>query len=344
MLSEGMNKPFDEGIKNFAYSLIKQLSRDNRVLSISICEERANGRYFEKLKVNRLLLSYSLYKRIRDFSPEVILYVPSASASFLSFLRSRILKFYIGNASVVMVGLQPVRYSTISKRLLHFVTPDLVLVQSRDVLKKLSDFGCRVRFLASGVDMDRFRPVNGERKLELKRKYKINPRDFLVLHVGHLNRNRNVQFLKGIQGNGTQMLLVGSTSTQQDKTLVNELRAVGVRVITDYVDNVQEIYQAADCYVFQVVSGTASIEVPLSVLEAMACNLPVVTTGYGGLPVLFREGNGLLLVENTDKIPERIAEVKQGILVNTRSLVEPLSWDKVAGRLVNELRRLESIS
>ena len=50
-----------------------------------------------------------------------------------------------------------------------------------------------------------------------------------------------------------------------------------------YIPEVEDIYRLSDLYLFLAESDTAAIEVPLSVLEAMACNLPVICTPFGGL-------------------------------------------------------------
>lgn len=52
VISEEMNVPFDEGIKNFAHNLIRQLSKNNGVLALSILGDKTDGRYIERLKVN----------------------------------------------------------------------------------------------------------------------------------------------------------------------------------------------------------------------------------------------------------------------------------------------------
>ena len=51
IISEELNFPFDEGIKNFAYNLIRGLSKDNKVFTISIRGDTTNERYIEKLGV-----------------------------------------------------------------------------------------------------------------------------------------------------------------------------------------------------------------------------------------------------------------------------------------------------
>ena len=340
VISEGMNVPFDEGIKNFAYNLIKQLSKDNSVLALSIRGDKTNGRYIGTLKVNKTFLSYSLFKEIRHFDPVVVLYIPSASATVFSFMRTKVLKLYTRKAKTVMIALQPREYSFLSRKFMPLLIPDLILVQLASMLKQLSTFGCRVELIPSGVDLEIFHPITKERKLGLRSKYGINADKFTILHVGHINRNRNIQVLKELQTNSNQTLVVGSTSTEQNKHLVKELEMTGIKVITDYLENVQETYQLSDCYVFPVVSKTASIEVPLSVLEAMACNLPVVTTRYGGLPTMFNSGdNGLFFLDKLKDLSHKVEKVKQLNHYETRRMVEPYSWREVAKRILELVQK-----
>lgn len=281
IISEELNFPFDEGIKNFAYNLIRGLSKDNKVFTISIRGDTTNERYIEKLNVNKTFLSYSLLKKINTFNPAIIIYIPSPSATIYSFMRIKVLKLYAKRIKIVMFALQPRKYSFISQKLIPFLAPNIVLVQSRGVLKQLCKFGCDVKLIPSGVDLKRFHPVNNERKLELRKKYGMAPSKFLVLHVGHVNTNRNIQVLKELQGNNSQVILVGSTSTKQNKGLVEELRVIGVKVVTDYLENIEEIYQLSDLYLFPVQDEGTAISFPLTILEAMAVDLPVIASDIG---------------------------------------------------------------
>jgi len=335
IISEQLELSFDEGIKNFAYNLIRELSKGHNVLALSIQGDETDRRYIKRLNVNKTFLSYCLFTEIRNFDPEIVLYIPSPSATLFSFMRTKVLKLYTSKARVVMISLQPVEYSLISQKFILLLAPDLVLVQSLSVLKQLSKLGCRVKLIPSGVDLEKFHPADRKKKIELKEKYEIELSKFLILHVGHMNRNRNVQILKELQRDNNQVVVVASTSTEQDKDLVEELRITGIKVIIDYLENIAEIYQLSDCYVFPVTSETASIEVPLSVLEAMACNLPVITTRYAGLSTMFNsEGDGLFFVDKLKDLSNKVEKVKRSCHSETRRRTEPYSWGEVAQRIL----------
>jgi glycosyltransferase involved in cell wall biosynthesis len=330
LISEGLTNPLDEGFKRFSFSLLCALSRQHRVLAMSKKGLSQLGLRVEAMGMNKLLLNWRLGRRIRQFAPEVICYVPSSSGTFYSFLRARMLRWYGQKARVILVSLQPRGFSPLATRWIPHLRPDVVLVQSHRTARTLEKLGFRADVLPSGVEMDRFAPVDQAQKQRLRRRYGVPLDAFLLLHVGHINDNRRVRLFKDLQGHqGTEVLLVGSTSTAQDEELVQELENAGVRIMRDYIPDIQEVYQLSDCYLFQVLSEKAAIELPLSVLEAMACNLPVISTRYGGLGDLFPEGDGFLFAETPQEVLERISLVKKGQVPRTRAMVEAFSWENV---------------
>jgi glycosyltransferase involved in cell wall biosynthesis len=127
---------------------------------------------------------------------------------------------------------------------------------------------------------------------------------------------------------------VSSTSTPvdcpKDVSLQRELEAKGIIVIDKYIECIEEIYQLSDCYVFPVTFEGGCIGIPLSVLEAMACNLPVVTTKFGGLPKLFREENAFIFVKGREEFIEKVSLAKNSSNIKTRKMVKQFTWDKIA--------------
>ena len=100
----------------------------------------------------------------------------------------------------------------------------------------------------------------------------------------------------------------------------------------DYFKNIEEIYALSDCYIFPVIKG-GSILTPLSVLEAMSCNLPAITRDFEGLTRIFSEGNGLIYIEKDEDFICAMDMIKKGIEVKTREKVLAYSWENVAQRL-----------
>jgi glycosyltransferase involved in cell wall biosynthesis len=330
VISEELASPLDEGFKKFAYFLMKVLSAEHQVLGMSRNGLLEGGYRVEAVRMNKLLLNWALWRRIRHFAPEIICYLPSSSGTFNSFLRARMLKWYGSKARVVLISLQPRTHSTFKASWMRHLHPDMMCVQSAETAESLEELGCPVYVLPSGVEMEKFTPVSQTQKQRLRRRYGLPADAFLVLHVGHINVERGVRLFKELHGeSGVQVLLVGSTSTSQDERLILELEKAGIRVMRDYFQHIQEVYQLSDCYLFPVTSKQAAIEIPLSVLEAMACNLPVITTRYGGLNDFFAEADGFLFAESREEVLDKISLVKKGLTSRTRAMVEAFSWENV---------------
>lgn len=133
----------------------------------------------------------------------------------------------------------------------------------------------------------------------------------------------------------TEVLIVGSTTIKKEMKAYNELKKLGFKIIDEYIHNIEEIYGLADCYVFPTFSENYCVEMPLSVMEAMSCNLPVITTRFRALPRIFEEGDGLFFVDNEDEIFEKIEELKSNdkLKVETRKKVLKYSWTNVVNQL-----------
>jgi glycosyltransferase involved in cell wall biosynthesis len=205
----------------------------------------------------------------------------------------------------------------------------------------LENAGIKAKVIYAGVDVDRFRPAAPEEKSELRDKYGINQDSHVVLHVGHIQEGRNITALAGVASMpNTHVILVGSSSTSHDDGLKESLTSRGVRVLGGYIESIEEVYQLADVYLFPVTNPNAAIELPLSVLEAMACNLPVVTTKFGGLSDCFEEGGGLYFLDEAEQIPIKIATAGRSDDVRTREKVQSFTWSAVARRLLTEIAGL----
>ena len=333
VISEALKIPFDEGVKIFVYNFIKELSRNHTVLGLSRTNELdGNIEDFCKkaLPSNKLFISPFLRKTIRTFNPDLVYYLPTAHATIYSFLRAKILKLYSRQARTVLVTLQPRKYNLVSKRIIPFIVPDLALAQTLKTMHVLESLGCKAKMIPTGVDLRRFTPTNEKVKNELRRKYGLPIDKYIVLHVGHINRNRNVQSLGNIQYlDHVQAIAVGSTTYPEDEDLAKELKEKGVIVFSYFLRNIEELYQCADCYLFPVFSDGACIEVPLSVLEAMASNLPVVSTRFRGLPNLVNEQDDFVFVNTTDEIIKKVKAIRQVSSPQTRDIVGRYSWESV---------------
>jgi glycosyltransferase involved in cell wall biosynthesis len=336
VFSERLRLPLDEGFKNTAICLIRAMRRQHEVTALTTFGADIATEGVRDVAANKLLLSAQLRDALRAADPELVLYIPTASATPFAMLRTHVLRRFAPQAQVAMLALQPRSYDPLTQAIIRLIKPPQIIVQSSSMAAQLSLLGCRVATVHSGVDADRFAPVEPHQRAALRARLGLKPDAFVVLHVGHINEGRNVQALIAIQRAGCQAVLVGSTSTEQDGNLARRLHEAGVLVVREYVESVERYYQAADCYVFPVTSATGAIAVPLSVLEAMACNLPVVTMPYGDLATLFAAGGGVSVVRNEWEMVSHVLAARQATHVRTRDLVIPFTWPAVAQDIVQQ--------
>ena len=335
IVSNALTKVADEGCVKVAYNLVKRIKDVNEDVKV-IAFDRQSSLADEYMTVNKLLLNRKLISKVKQNKGNII-YIPFPAKTRSTALRIFILSLFAGKNFRVVLSMTS-GMDFLSKILFKMSRAKYIVFSKRSYELYCSIVGAkRVSYLRSGVDTERFIPVSGERVEELKRKYGFDPTKKLVLHVGHLNRGRNVQQLCKL-ADKYQVLLVSSTLTQdeQDLQLKNELLSNGVRLIDTYVSDMEQIYQMADVYLFPVVEQGRCIDVPLSCLEAAACNKPIVTTDFGEMrEFLGVEGFYFIDSFETYVLSTMIDKAISVDEISTRSAVLEYDWKNAVTVLID---------
>ncbi|HEX6492856.1 MAG TPA: glycosyltransferase, partial [Candidatus Dormibacteraeota bacterium] len=116
------------------------------------------------------------------------------------------------------------------------------------------------------------------------------------------------------------------------RTLLEES---GVIVLRGYREDIAELYRLVDCYAFPTESTDFAIATPLSVVEAMASDVPVATTRLGALPERFADP-GVRFVDSGQELAAAVLAQLE-LRPPTRHLAEPYSWSAQAVRLLDLL-------
>jgi len=336
VVSENLSSPLDEGFKKASVALATALSGLGRHVIVFTPSAPPLPVPTEPLPRNKLLTGSSFSRNLKAGKPDVILYIPQSAATTMSFVRSRYLRRQGGGAPVVILSLQRRTYSPLARPFLRSLAPDLTLALSSGTVTIMEEAGIKARRVPLGVDTETFRPATAGEKAALRQKHGIGDGKVL-LHVGHISARRNLGLLKRTAADGWNLVIVSSTSTEHDPGIAQKLKGGSIVVIDRYIESIDEIFRLADAYIFPTFEEMGAIEIPLSVLEAMATNLPVVTTGFGGIPDLFSEGKGLYICSSEAELTEK-ARVALGIEeASTRELALGLGWDKVAGAIIETI-------
>ena len=328
ILSNCLTNNADEGCLKVANSLVKRILRikpDTRVITY----ERRPGYESRHLSLNKMLVSRQLWAAIRE-TGESLLYIPFPAREWATALRVFLLSM-VCRKQVTVIFTMLCKCNLLGRLLLRLSGARIVTLSQGTVPVYEKAVGAkRVICLKTGVDTEKFLPVDESRKAELRKKYGLDTQKPVVLHVGHLKEGRNVgQLLK--LDEKFQVLLVVSTLTkdQQDAKLKTALlQRPNIRIMDAYIPDIQELYQLSDVYFFPVVAEGNCIDVPLSCLEAAACNKPVVTTDYGEMAA-FRGRPGFWLLDSFDEaeLNRLLAQTLQETSVDTRTSVLEYDWN-----------------
>lgn len=337
ILSNCLTETADEGCLKVANSLVKRIKAAAPDVTVVSYERRSSltERY---LKLNKFLLNKQLFRLLRE-RKEPVLYIPFPAKPFSTAVRVFVLSLACPRGLRVLTTMNvPMGWPA---KILHRLSGAAYLVLSDDaasLYREIAGNG-RVLRIKTGVDTKRFCPVTPERSRELKIQYGFDPERPVVLHVGHLNQGRNVQQLMKISSE-CQIVLVTSTLTkeEQDQTLRAKLQEAGnIRIMDDYIPRIEEIYQLADVYVFPVEEKGRCIDVPLSCLEAAACNKPVVTTAYGEMRTFIGKSGFFHMKDmEAESINRLIAKALNCGDPDTRSAVLEYDWSNAVDALLQQ--------
>lgn len=336
ILTNCLTETADEGCLKVANSLIKRIKKAHSGVTI-ISYERQTKETDIYLEINKFLISGKLFSVIKK-RKEPVLYMPFPARTTPTALRIFNLSFFSRRKpNVVLTMKSP--YGFFGKLLLRLSKANLI-VFSKDAY----DFYVkivgqkRVAYLKTGVDTEKFIPVSKEEQRKLKQKYGFNADKPIVLHVGHLNQGRNVGQLLKIS-NEYQVVLVTSTLTkeEQDLQLRKELSShSNITIMDEYIPNIQEIYQLSDVYFFPVLASGHCIDVPLSCMEAAACNKPILTTAYGEMKELIKKDGFSLL--NSFEEGELNKQIEKSLMLEnccTRQAVLECDWNNAIDYLID---------
>lgn len=314
-----IDKP-EEGVRNVANYLQQQFKKND------ISHKCFN------------ISDYRIYLAVKKFRPDIIHFILSPTVYGLA--STRLISMFAPEAKTVVSALHP---DIPNLKIIKYIQPDLILVQSNESETLLEDIGLKTCFFPNGVDLFKFRPASGIEKVQLRYKYNVPQDKFIVLHLASMTKGRNLDIFEKIQQErGTQVLIVGRNSEPADSEVLDKLLKEGCLVLKKYYPDIEELYRLSDCYVFPTVEHKACIETPLSVLEAMACNLPIISTKFGALPRLFnsRPYNFHYVDDDIDYL-NAISLIKHSRSeCETRQMVSKFSWDSMLADLVKIYKEL----
>jgi thymidylate kinase len=270
--------------------------------------------------------------RTRQVRCDVLQYVPYSGLTSESLLRLTALR----RASGARVGSVAVlQADPRARRLMSPFRADVALFSSGRLAGRYGWCSRRGAVVPPVVDHERFRPAD-EPKSALRARLGLADDRPLLLHVGHLRATRNLEPLVSLARDGRYaVVMAASTSTEADPGLADHLTAAGITLITRYIPDIESLYRAADAYVFPVADSGGAIEMPLSILEAAACGVPIVTTPLGAVPEFCPPSPSLV-----HAAPDRFLAALPAVLASdgsrNRALVSSMTGEAFCAAVLDE--------
>jgi glycosyltransferase involved in cell wall biosynthesis len=178
----------------------------------------------------------------------------------------------------------------------------------------------RIHRIPNGIDLERFRPPNPGEGEALRRELGLPPEGPLVLYTGRLVSYKGLSDLLdawasvAARHGHAHLILVGSGGADIhdcEEELRGRVRKEGLGGRVRFAGEVSDVVpwlRAADVFAFP----SRHEAFGLSVVEAMACGLPVATTTAGGLADVVSPGAGAVPVPPDDA--EALAEALDRLL------------------------------
>ena len=313
LITEYLNPPYDEGIKKTVFNLYLDLDK-NYELKV-ICRYGFKKDNIHIVVTNPLYFSSKIRSLIREFNPDSMIYLPFQSSTFASYVRLKIFSILHKKNRLVFVALQPKPLKSWQNYLVQMIKPEIALTPSPSLKQYWDSINVKNDLIPLLTDLTVFKPISNKgQKEELRKKYNIQLDAFIISHMGHLNEGRNLKSLIPLQKAGLQVVIVSSSSTPDDAKgedlLKKELLDTGIRIVDSYIDHIEEIYQLSDVYIFPVIDQNSSIGMPLSILEARACGIPVITTNYGSVESFLKDDYGSITYSETEDFLDAVMELK----------------------------------
>lgn len=307
-----VNGQVNEGMRNVATHISKAFEKDHEV--------RYSG----------LKDVASIIKNSRACDVTMIF----ARANKLVYWLSRAVTVFSKNLWIVCVQKPDADFTALVRK--HPLKANYLTIVEKDLDEVMVRPGCRKELFSVGIKADKFSPVDKARQEKLKGKYGFSPNRPLVIHVGHCSAGRGLEDFAAISDADRMVVASGMFENAE---MVKTLEDASVKIHKGYLEHVEEIYQMADVYLFPTHSAEFVISIPLSVMEALSCGVPVIGyKDFENLAAIPAAEGAVTLINSKGELNAAVAEAARR-KQNQSYLIEPKTWEQVSDDVLSIVRR-----
>lgn len=192
-----------------------------------------------------------------------------------------------------------------------FYPIERILAHQTDLLITMNseDYGRAKKFKAKkvacvngvGLDLDRFLPEQEDEKLAVREKLHLGRKDIFAITVGNLIKRKNqsvlIEVVEKVNNPHLHLFICGDGQCLDE--LKEKAKDLGIRKQVHFLGfrkDVEKLCGAADLFLF----ASRQEGLPVAVMEAMACGLPIIASKIRGNTDLIDNGKGGYLIQPTD--------------------------------------------
>jgi len=305
--------PWDEASKNLAYDIAVNMPKSQFVISLLTPKKDSfNKELIEKYshiepeeiynsaKLNiggkiRLLKRLFRFK----FKTDIIhfLFTPRSITSLLIRLRLKISKV----KTVQTVATLSKESLDNPKKLNKILFADVVIVQSKNTFDKLVNRGFKkIKLIYPGINLAKYKPTKKDPKT--LKKLKLKTSDFVILYTGEYTRlkasddilkairilNKDYQDIKNLKFIFACRIKSKKDQIKKDQIIkILKKESIDEQVIfLDTFSEMDKLYNISDLNIFPVREMAGKFDIPLTLVESMACGKPIIVSKLKNLKEL----------------------------------------------------------
>ncbi|MFH0929976.1 MAG: glycosyltransferase family 4 protein [Candidatus Moraniibacteriota bacterium] len=332
LLTRPICSPWDEGSKNFAYTLAKYASDfEIHILTCGSLADLADNIVQHqiytspKLDFSQKFRLFKFLKKANDFDIIHSLFTPTKLNSFfIKFaLKSKKAKFI-----QTVATLREDLYSEGDFKKILF--GDQIITYSDYAKEKLEKMGFdKIKRIYPGIDIEKYSP--SPKNQELMKKLETSEDDFVINYAGEYVRlgdmddiietfiglveTRLIASLQGEIKKNFKLHLAVRVKNEKDankkKEIIKKLERENILDRVAFIDDgsyeMQDIFNLCDISIFPARTMAGKFDIPLAVIEAMACGKPVVASNLERIKYFLSNENSILIAPgNREVLKENI--------------------------------------
>ena len=312
--------PWDEGSKNFAYYLAKNLPGfEINLMTKGILPNLADNIKQHPIYTTSEIYQFNFSQKLRalffqfktkgQFNINHYFFTPTKLNSFLirNFLASSKTK-----TVQTVASLRDDLWSPEDIKKLMFA--GLIITYSDYAKNKLNSLGFKnVKRVYPGIDLEKY--CYQEKNLKLMQEKNISPEDFVINFTGEYVRLGAIDLVVDSFIEISKIIPTAKLSlavriknekdAQKKEEVMEKIKKNNLLEKVSFFDDgkcyMPEVYNLCDISLFPVQNMHGKFDIPLAVIEAMACEKPVILTDLEILKELGNNDNSVIIEKDNQK-------------------------------------------